>query len=65
MATYPMSTSTNDLLGGAVHDVLGALETSFSLGSLDIYPFQSVFLPFDENQLTLILNWDLTPNQNL
>ena len=46
-----MPTSTDDLVGDVACHVLGALELDFSIGSLDMYPFQSVVLPFDENLL--------------
>ena len=51
MATYSMPTSTDDLVGDVVHHVLGALEPNFSFGSLEMYPFQSVFVPSDEKIL--------------
>lgn len=51
VATCSMPKSTDDLVGDVVHHVLGALEPNFSIGSLDMYPFQSVFLPSDEKPL--------------
>ena len=51
MATYSMPTSTDDLVGDVVHHVLGALELDFSFGSLDMYSFQSILLPSNENLL--------------
>ena len=49
-----MPTSIDDLVGNVVHHVLGALEPDFSFGSLDMYPFQNVVLPSDENLLEVI-----------
>ena len=51
MDTCSIPKSTNDLVGDVVHHVLGALQHDFSFGSLDMYPFQSVVLPSDENLL--------------
>ena len=51
MATCSMPTSIDDLVGDVVCHVLGVLEPDFSIGSLDMCPFQSVVLPSDENLL--------------
>jgi len=51
VATCSMPTSTDDLAGDVVHHVLGALKPNFSIGSLDMYSFQSVVLPSNENLL--------------
>lgn len=45
VATYSMHVSTDDLVGGVLHHVLGALALDISLGSFDLYPFQSIVLP--------------------
>jgi len=59
VATCSMSTSIDDLVGGVVHHVLGPLETYFSFGSLDMYFFHSVVLPFDENLMEVITSFDI------
>ena len=51
VATYSMPTTTDDLVGDVVRYVLGELETDFSTGSLDMYPFDNVVLPSDEKLL--------------
>jgi len=40
-----------DLVGDMVNHLLGELGHDISIGSLGIYPFQSVVLPYDENLL--------------
>ena len=54
-----MPTSTNDLVGDVVHQVLGELKPNFSIGTMDMYPFQSVVLPSDENLLEAMTSFDL------
>jgi len=46
-----MPASIDDPVGDVVYHVLGALAPNLSLESLDMYPFQSIVLPFDENLL--------------
>lgn len=57
--TCAMPTSTNDLVGDVLHHVLGAFETNFSFGSLDMYPSQSVVLPSNENLLEAMASFGL------
>ena len=59
MATCSMPTSTDDLVCDVVHHVLGAVEPDFSFGSLDMYPFQSVVLPSDENHVESMASFGL------
>lgn len=54
-----MPTFTDDLVGDVVRHVLGELEPDFSIGSLDMYPFQSVILPSDENLLEAMASFGL------
>ena len=51
VVTYSMPASTDDLVNYIVHHVLGALEPDISIKSLNMYPFQRIFLPFYENLL--------------
>lgn len=51
VATCSMPSSTDDLVSDIVHHVVGALDLDLSIRYLDMYPFQSVVLPFDENLL--------------
>ena len=49
--TCSIPTSTNYLVGDVLNHVPGALEPNISIRSLDMYPFQRVGLPSDENLL--------------
>lgn len=51
VATCSMPASTDYLVGDVVHHVLRALAPDLSLGSFDMYSFQSIVLPSDENLL--------------
>ena len=59
MATCSMPTSTNDLVGDVVCQVLGALEPEFSIGSLNMYSFHSVILPSNENLLEAMTSFGI------
>jgi len=50
-----MPASTDDLAGDVVHHLLGALESDLSTRAFD--PFQSIFLPSDENLLEAMASW--------
>lgn len=43
--------STDDLVGDLVNHLLEALKLELSNGSFDMYPFQSVVIPSNENLL--------------
>ena len=59
VATCSMPSSTDDIVGDVVHHVLGELEPDFSFGSLDMYPFQRIFLPSDANLLEAMASFGL------
>ena len=44
-----------DLVGDMVNHLIGELESNPSIGPFNIYPFQSVFLPSDENLLAYMV----------
>ena len=57
VATCSIPASIDDLVSDIVHHVLEALELDLSIRSHDMYPFQSVSLPSDENLLEALASW--------
>lgn len=51
VATNSMPAPTNNLVGDVVLHSLGALESGISIGLIDIYPFHSIVIQYDENLL--------------
>jgi len=52
-----MLATIDDLVDDVVHHLQGALESDISIGSLDMYPFHSVFLPSDKKLLEAMAPW--------
>lgn len=59
MANCSMPPPTDDLVGVLARHIIGELEPYFSIQSLDMYTFQSVGLPSDENLVEAIASFSL------
>lgn len=71
VATYPIHIPTNEdkpfivcstsfdlaLVGDIVHHLLGALDSDLSIGSFDMYLFQSVIIPSNQNLFESMVSW--------
>jgi len=57
VGTYSMTTSTDDLVSDIVHHILWELELDLAIRSLDMYPLESVVLPFDEKLLEVVASY--------